>query len=60
MRISQLESEYCKEKTTRVGRGSAGRPPPPPEIGKIGVENWSYLPGVYTFGEEVEIPEIVI
>ena len=39
-------------------RGMPERSPPPPEIGKIVVEIWCYLPGVYTFGEEAEIPEI--
>ena len=29
-----------------------------PEIGKFVVENWCYLPGIYTFGEEAEILEI--
>ena len=29
--------------------------PPPPEIGKIVVEIWCYLPEVYTLGEESEI-----
>ena len=28
---------------------------PPPEIGKIVVEIWCYLPEVYTFGAESEI-----
>ena len=28
------------------------------EIGKIAIENWCYLPGVYALGEEAEIPEI--
>ena len=31
---------------------------PAPEIGKIVVEIWCYLPGVYTSGEESEIQEI--
>ena len=31
---------------------------PPPEIGKIVVEIWGYLPEVYTFGAESEIQEI--
>ena len=31
---------------------------PPPEIGKIVVEIWCYLPEVYTLGEESEIQEI--
>ena len=31
---------------------------PPPEIGKIVVEIWCYLPEVYTFGTESEIQEI--
>ena len=31
---------------------------PPPEIGKIVVEIWCYLPEVYTFGAESEIQEI--
>ena len=30
------------------------------EIGKMVVENVSYLPVVYTFTEEAEIPEIKI
>ena len=38
------------------GGGSAGTPPP--EIGKIVVEIWCYLPEVYTFGAESEIQEI--
>ena len=38
------------------GGGTSERPPP--EIGKIVVEIWSYLPEVYTFGEESEIQEI--
>ena len=31
---------------------------PPPEIGKIVVEIWCYLPEVYTFGAESEIQQI--
>ena len=31
---------------------------PPPEIIKVGVEKWCYLPGVYTFGVETELKEI--
>ena len=45
--------------SSSVGRGGAPeRPPPPPEIGKIVVEIWSYLEEVYTFGEESKIQEI--
>ena len=32
---------------------------PLPEIGKIVIENWCYLPGVYTFQNEAEIQEIL-
>ena len=32
---------------------------PSPELGKIVVENWCYLPGAYTFGEEAEIQQSV-
>ena len=31
---------------------------PPPDMGKIVVEIWWYLPEVYTFGAESEIQEI--
>ena len=37
-----------------------GREDRPPEIGKIVVEIWCYLPEVYTFGAESEIQEIFI
>ena len=39
---------------TQGGRGGGL----PPEIGKIVVEIWCYLPEVYTFGAESEIQEI--
>ena len=39
----------------RRGGGGGGLPP---EIGKIVVEIWCYLPEVYTFGAESEIQEI--
>ena len=38
--------------------GGEGGRTPPPEIGKIDVEIWCYLPEVYTFGAESEIQEI--
>ena len=38
-----------------VGVGRKGNAAPPPKSGKTVVENGSYLPGVYTFGEEAEI-----
>ena len=41
-----------------VRRGGGGEDSPPPEIGKIVVEIWCYLPEVYTFGAESEIQEI--
>ena len=41
-----------------VGRGGERGNVPPPEIGKIVVEIWCYLPEVYTFGAEAEIQEI--
>ena len=40
-----------------VGRGGERRNVPL-EIGKIVLENWWYIPEVYTFGEELEIQEI--
>ena len=52
---------YFTKIDSSVGLGrSVGTesPPPRPEIGKIVEENWCYLPGVYTFGEEVESQEI--
>ena len=33
--------------------------PPPPESGRIAIENQFFLPGVYPLGQEAEIPEIV-
>ena len=33
-------------------------PERPPEIRKIVVKNWPYLPGVYTLLEDAKIPEI--
>ena len=42
----------------REGEGERRNVPPPPEIGKIVVEIWFYLPEVYTFGAESEIQEI--
>ena len=39
-------------------RGERRNIPPPPEIGKIVVEIWCYLPEVYTFGAESESKEI--
>ena len=30
----------------------------PASVGKIVVENWCYVPGVYTFGEKAELQEI--
>ena len=39
-------------------QGGYGGRTPPPEIGKIFVEIWCYLPEVYTFGAESEIQEI--
>ena len=47
----------CTYKAEAQGGGNCGTTPPP-EIGKIVVENWCYLPGVYTLGG-AEIPEIV-
>ena len=45
--------------TSGVGRGGGNAGTfPPPEIGKIVVEIWCYLPEVYTFGAESEIQEI--
>ena len=44
-----------------VASGGGGGTPersPPPEIGKIVVEMWCYLPVVFTFGAEPEIQEI--
>ena len=41
-----------------VRRGGGGGRTPSPEIGKIVVEIWCYLPEVYTFGFESEIQEI--
>ena len=38
-----------------VGRWGKAETFPPPEIGKIVVEIWCYLPEVYTFGAESEI-----
>ena len=38
--------------------GGEGGGLPNPEIGKIVVEIWCYLPEVYTFGAESEIHEI--
>ena len=40
-----------------AGGGGGGRTPPP-EIGKIVVEIWCYLPEVHTFGAESDIQEI--
>ncbi|KAF0155326.1 MAG: hypothetical protein FD188_3151 [Ignavibacteria bacterium] len=37
-------------------KGGGGRTPPP-EIGKIVVEIWCYLPEVYIFGAQSEIQE---
>ena len=42
----------------REGGGDAGTSPPP-EIGRIVVEIWCYLPEVYTFGAESEIQEMI-
>ena len=42
-----------------VGRGERRNVPPPPEIGKIVVEIWCYLPEVNTFWLESEIHEIL-
>ena len=40
---------------TSVASGGGGTPErPPPQIGKIVVEIWYYLPEVYTFGAESE------
>ena len=39
-----------------VERGNAGSSSP--ETGKTVVENWCYLPEVYTCGEEAEIQEL--
>ena len=44
--------------SSSVRGGNAGTFPPPPEIKKNVVENWYYLPWVYTFGDEAEIREI--
>ena len=43
---------------TVASGGGGGRRKSPGEIGKIVEENWCYLPGVYTFGEDAKIPEI--
>ena len=40
------------------GGGGNDGTSPPPEIGKIVVEIWCYLPEVYTFGAVSEIQEI--
>ena len=45
-------------KASGVGREGDAGTFPHPEIGKIVVEIWCYLPEVYTFGEEAEIQEI--
>ena len=46
-------------KCSRVGRsGNPGTPPPPKSV-KIGIANWWYIPWVYCFGEDAEIPELV-
>ena len=47
---------YC---SSVGGWGDAGTFPRP-EIGKIGVEIWCYLPELYTFGQVSEIQEIFI
>ena len=47
------------KKMIRIASGGGTPERPPPEIGKIVVENWCYLPEVYTFGEEAEISEIL-
>ena len=41
-----------------VASGGGKAESPPPQIGKIVVENWCYFPEVYTFKEKAEIPEI--
>ena len=42
-----------------VGReGGTPERPPPPEIGKIVVVIWCYLPEVYSFGAESESQEV--
>ena len=45
------------EYASGVPRGR-GEDSPPPEIGKIVVEIWCYLPEVYTLGAESDIQEI--
>ena len=46
-----------KVKFGSVGKGRNARTPPS-EMGKIVVETWFCLPGVYTFWEEAEVPKI--
>ena len=44
--------------TNTVASGGGTPERPPPEIGKIVVEIWCYLPEVYIFGGESKIQEI--
>ena len=55
--IPFLVEQFIKWHSVASGGGNAGRFPRP-EIGKIVVEIWYYLPEVYTFGVESEIQEI--
>ena len=43
--------------TFSVAFGGERRNAPSLEIGKIVVENWCYLPLIYTFGEDAKIQE---
>ena len=54
-----IATELCNQwKPVASGRGERRNVPSHPEIGKIVVEIWCYLPEVYTFGAESEIQEI--
>ena len=57
-KISNIPFFKTNSECSSVGGGRTPEGSSRPEIGKIGVEIWSYLPHVYSFGYESEIQEI--
>ena len=60
IKITRKEYRKVRNKKFQILVASGVRRGGAPEIGKILVEIWCYLPEVYTFGAESEIQEIIV
>ena len=58
LKCLHISFRYTQIQHRREGGRVERRNVPPPEIGKIVLEIWCYLPEIYTFGAEPEIQEI--